>query len=149
VLAGINNGGNLGIDVYHSGTVAAAREAAIHGLRAIAISQYHARPLSVDDWPRSVEWAKPVLADLLSRPWTPGTFWNVNLPNPDSVKETPEVVYCPLERSPLPLSFREEQNQFFYDGSYSQRKHREGTDVEVCFGGRIAVTEITLMEASR
>jgi 5'-nucleotidase len=149
VLAGINNGGNLGIDVYHSGTVAAAREAAIHGLRGIAISQYHARPLTEEDWPRSVEWVKPLLADLLSRPWTPGTFWNVNLPNPDSVQGVPEVVYCPLEPAPLPLGFREEQDWFHYSGSYSQRQRRQGTDVEVCFGGRIAVTEITVMEASR
>src|SRR4051794_34816796 len=30
VLSGINSGGNLGADVYHSGTVAAVREAVLH-----------------------------------------------------------------------------------------------------------------------
>src|ERR1043166_3476254 len=35
VLSGINHGGNLGVDVFHSGTVAAVREAALHGKRAI------------------------------------------------------------------------------------------------------------------
>mgnify|MGYP002260746083 CR=1 FL=1 len=30
LLAGMNHGGNLGADVYHSGTVAAVREAALH-----------------------------------------------------------------------------------------------------------------------
>ena len=30
VLSGINAGGNLGVDIHHSGTVAAAREAALH-----------------------------------------------------------------------------------------------------------------------
>jgi len=59
------------------------------------------------------------------------------------------VVYCPLEPAPLPLSFKEEQDLFVYDGSYSQRKRGRGTDVEVCFGGSIAVTQITVMEASR
>ena len=40
VLSGINHGGNLGVDVYESGTVAAAREATIHGCKAIALSHY-------------------------------------------------------------------------------------------------------------
>src|ERR1700757_1115047 len=40
VLAGINQGGNLGADVWHSGTVAAVREAVLHGYRGIAFSQY-------------------------------------------------------------------------------------------------------------
>src|SRR5688500_3031413 len=40
VLAGINHGGNLGADVHHSGTVAAVREAALHGIPGIAVSHY-------------------------------------------------------------------------------------------------------------
>src|SRR4051794_24305316 len=31
VLSGVNDGGNLGADVHHSGTVAAVREAVLHG----------------------------------------------------------------------------------------------------------------------
>ena len=50
VLSGINAGGNLGTDTYISGTVAAAREAAIRGLPAIAISHYIARGRLID-WP--------------------------------------------------------------------------------------------------
>ncbi|MET0283423.1 MAG: 5'/3'-nucleotidase SurE [Polyangiales bacterium] len=38
VVSGINHGFNLGMDVIYSGTVAAAREAALRGLRAIAFS---------------------------------------------------------------------------------------------------------------
>src|SRR5262249_20550980 len=40
VLSGINAGGNLGADVHHSGTVAAVREAVLHGKPGIALSQY-------------------------------------------------------------------------------------------------------------
>ena len=36
VLSGVNNGGNLGVDAHMSGTVAAAREAALLGRPAIA-----------------------------------------------------------------------------------------------------------------
>ena len=39
VLSGINHGKNIGDDVMYSGTIAAAMEAALLGLRAIALSQ--------------------------------------------------------------------------------------------------------------
>ena len=38
VISGINRGANLGQDIFYSGTVAAAREAAFHKIPAIAIS---------------------------------------------------------------------------------------------------------------
>lgn len=144
VLAGVNNGGNLGVDVYHSGTVAAVREAAIHGAPGIAISQYHNHPLEDADWERAIRWVKPVIADLLARPCSPGQFWNVNLPAPELASGAPEVVHCSLDPSPLVLSFREERDLLHYDGRYSLRPRREGMDVDVCFSGRIAVTRMSV-----
>ncbi|MFO0756197.1 MAG: 5'/3'-nucleotidase SurE [Byssovorax sp.] len=38
VVSGMNHGPNLGIDVFYSGTVAAAREAAMRGIPSIAVS---------------------------------------------------------------------------------------------------------------
>lgn len=38
VVSGMNHGLNLGLDVFYSGTVAAAREAALHGMKALAVS---------------------------------------------------------------------------------------------------------------
>ena len=38
VISGINHGANLGSDVFYSGTVAAAREGALRGSRALAVS---------------------------------------------------------------------------------------------------------------
>src|SRR6516165_2608443 len=55
VLAGINHGGNLGADVWHSGTVAAVREAVLHGLPGIALSQYRLRGEETD-WRRTAAW---------------------------------------------------------------------------------------------
>ena len=52
VFSGINAGGNLGADLHHSGTVAAVREAAIHGIRGIAVSHYIARGRAIDWDPR-------------------------------------------------------------------------------------------------
>ena len=67
ILSGINHGGNLGADVYYSGTVAAVREAVLHGWTGVALSQYKKKRLDFD-WPRTTRWATRVLADLLARP---------------------------------------------------------------------------------
>lgn len=48
VLSGINAGGNMGADVYISGTVAAVREAAFHGVTGIAVSHYRQGKKNVD-----------------------------------------------------------------------------------------------------
>jgi 5'-nucleotidase len=143
VLAGINAGGNLGADVHHSGTVAAVREAALHGRPGVAVSQYRRRGLAFD-WCRAAQLTALVLTDLLSRSWTPGTFWNVNLPHLEPNAADPPIVFCPLEIGPLPLSYRRDGDLFHYDGDYHARPRRPGSDVAVCFGGAVAVTLLSL-----
>lgn len=143
VLSGINAGGNLGIDVHHSGTVAAVREAVIHGRPGIAISHYIARGRAID-WPRAAQWTARVLRQLLARPCPQGTFWNVNLPHPEPGGPEPAVVFCPLDPSPLPLRYRVEGNVAEYCGDYQQRARVPSSDVDVCFRGQIAVTSVTL-----
>ena len=49
---------------------------------------------------------RPAPAD--GQPWEPGTFWNVNLPHLAPEDPEPEVVFCPLDPSPLPLAYRVE-----------------------------------------
>jgi len=143
VLSGFNHGGNLGADVHISGTVAAVREGVLHGKPGIALSQYLKRK-QVIDWDRAVRWTTPLIAELIARPWDPGTFWNINLPNLDPEEPDPKVFFCPVDCSPLPLSFRREAGLFHYDGNYQQRPRRPGSDVDVCFNGGIAVTRIAV-----
>jgi 5'-nucleotidase len=143
VLSGINLGGNLGADVYHSGTVAAVREAVIHGRIGIAVSHYRKRGLAID-WQRATAWVTPVLRELLNRPRRPGTFWNINLPHLEPGAADPEVVFCRLDPKPLPLSFRLEGELLYYNGDYHQRPREAGADVDVCFSGKIAVTQLAL-----
>jgi len=143
VLSGINAGGNLGADVYHSGTVAAAREAILHGKPAIALSHYRGKNMQFD-WTQSAKWIAPLLRDILTRPWSPGLLWNINLPHLAPGAARPEVIFCALDPSPLPLSYRDESGVLHYDGNYHQRRRETGSDVDVCLGGRIAVTELRL-----
>jgi 5'-nucleotidase len=145
VVAGINAGGNLGVDVYHSGTVAAVREAVIHGLPGIAISHYLARGRAVD-WARATEWAKLVLSDLVRQRWQPGTFWNVNLPHLTPEEPEPDIVFCPLDPAPLPLDYQVDGDQAVYAGAYQSRMRQSGSDIDVCFGGNIAATLIRVFQ---
>src|SRR5262249_36046749 len=64
VLSGINAGGNLGADVWHSGTVAAVREAVLHGRPGVALSQYHNKKDRPIDWKRGAAWVLPLLRRL-------------------------------------------------------------------------------------
>jgi 5'-nucleotidase len=143
VLSGLNHGGNLGADVFHSGTVAAVREAALHGKPGIALSQYRRGGVDVD-WHRAAARLRRVLETLLERTCKPGTFWNVNLPHPAPTDADPRVMFCPLEAGPLPLAFRAEGDSLVYVGNYHERRRQEGSDVDVCFSGNIAVTHLAV-----
>jgi 5'-nucleotidase len=141
VLSGINAGGNLGVDIHHSGTVAAAREAALHGAPALAVSHYHRREAPID-WERAARWMQAVLESVVPRPLGQGEFWNVNFPHPvEEIGHTvPDFVDCAIDPSPLPLGYESAADGWRYRSRYHERARVPGGDVETCFGGRIAVS---------
>jgi 5'-nucleotidase len=146
VLAGINAGGNLGADIHHSGTVAAAREAALHGRVAVAASQYRRSGTSVD-WERAAAWLERVFSRLpLTRgPQASGSLWNVNLPDPPEVAGLPEIVDCPVDASPFTLGYRLTDGGWHYAASYHERPRTPEGDVAACFGGAITVSRLGLV----
>jgi 5'-nucleotidase len=143
VLSGINEGGNLGVDVHISGTVAAVREAAIHGIPGMAISHYVKRPLVID-WEIATQRATRVLETLFNLPLSSGSFWNVNLPHLEPHEPEPEIIFCSASVDPLPLNYQIEGNLYRYQGRYGDRQITPKTDVDVCFSGNIAITKINL-----
>lgn len=144
VFSGINDGGNLGVDTFMSGTVAAAREAALLGKRAIAISQYRRRELPFD-WVWTQKLAEVVLKQLIRRPLPARCFWNVNLPAQyDSENATPDIVFCPLDPHPLPVGYEIIDGAYHYRSSYHSRQKRRGSDVDICFSGRVAISLVSL-----
>jgi 5'-nucleotidase len=141
VLSGINAGGNLGVDAYISGTVAAVREAAMHGIPGVAISHYRKAKLNYN-WDLAAKWTSVILADLLKKPLEPGSFWNVNLPHLLPGDADPEMVFCPPCTKPLPVNYRIEGDNFYYVGEYGKRDRTPGSDVDICFSGNIAITQL-------
>jgi len=77
VLSGINRGENLGTDIIYSGTAAAARQASLAGIPAIALSLAGS---GVFHWDMAVSWVADHLEELIAL-WEKNSFINVNIPN--------------------------------------------------------------------
>lgn len=144
VLSGVNDGGNLGVDVFMSGTVAGAREAVLFGHKAAAFSHYRRRGCAID-WTWATKQTERVLRMLLSMSLPPGSFWNVNLPAATAAEPDPDVVFCPLERSPLHVCYEQVDDCYHFRGAYHERKRSAGNDVDLCFSGRITITQVALV----
>lgn len=82
VLSGVNRGANLADDITYSGTVSAAMEGALAGVRAIALSQVYAREGMGDTVPfdAAIGWGERVLRPLIETEFAPRTLVNVNFP---------------------------------------------------------------------
>lgn len=78
VISGINAGQNMGEDVLYSGTVAAALEAALTGLKAIAVSINSYQDQLFDT---AADWIVKLLDLEISGLCVPGTVLNINVPN--------------------------------------------------------------------
>jgi 5'-nucleotidase len=118
VVSGINRGANLGQDVYYSGTVSAAREACILGLRSLAVS------LSIDfskqyresdmHYATAAKLAVRLLRNARKLEIPQHTLLNLNVPN------------APLSRV---KGIRLARQGFrFYSGSILRRKDHRGKD---------------------
>ena len=77
VLSGVNRGGNLAEDISYSGTVAAAIEATLFKIRAIAFSQVHQSRESVR-WATAEHVAPDLVRRLIALDWSPEVLINVN-----------------------------------------------------------------------
>ncbi len=89
VLSGINLGSNLGNSAWHSGTLAAAKQAALLKLRGIALSA----PVTRDqpDFDALIPWVDKVLDQLLPEPGP--SLVNVNFPaEPEGILWTHQSV---------------------------------------------------------
>ncbi|MFT3927410.1 MAG: 5'/3'-nucleotidase SurE [Myxococcales bacterium] len=143
VISGLNHGGNLGVDIHMSGTVAGAREGAILGLQGIAISQV-LNMKHPPDLVRMRATTRRVLEHLFARPLPSGQFYNVNLPfAPES--DEPEMVVCTPDPSPHDVRFKESAGEFSYCGVFLNRPRVPDCDVEVVFAGKIAISVLRIV----
>lgn len=144
VLSGINHGGNMGQDLYISGTVAAVREATYHGVKAMAFSHYILSGIEFD-WARTARWTQRMMTSLLAEPLPADHFWNTNYPHlPPGDFELPKQIRTRPARSPLNVSFHRDGDLLQYNARYSARPQDAGSDVEACFGESVSVSAVSI-----
>jgi 5'-nucleotidase len=90
VVSGINHGGNMGDDITYSGTVAAAMEANLMGIPALAVSLTTFGP--TEHFPDAAQVAVQVVREMIRQGLPSDTFLNLNVPNlPFSEIKTPLI----------------------------------------------------------
>jgi len=80
VLSGINAGSNIGEDVTYSGTIAAAMEATLLGVPAVALSQ-HAEDRAELSFAVAEHWGAQVLRQVVAAGWPQNILINLNFPD--------------------------------------------------------------------
>ena len=80
IISGVNKGFNLGTDIVYSGTVNSALEGAVHGIKAIAVSQEY----GLKDFEFSTNFIVKNLDEFYSfLPKDAQTILNINIPSDD------------------------------------------------------------------
>ncbi|QDS95264.1 5'-nucleotidase SurE [Roseimaritima multifibrata] len=147
VLSGVNNGGNLGVDLLTSGTFAAAKEAALRGVPAVAFSQIRHPDFPVA-WDHVPAWISPLIARAILDVAAAKPFLrNVNLPLESAVgdRAQPRIIDCDVDPTPFQLDWAEMgEAECQFSTSYHCRPRVPGGDVQSCFAGSISLTHFDL-----
>ena len=151
ILSGVNRGANLADDITYSGTVSAAIEGALAGIRSVAFSQVYAREGMGDDVPFSaaLAWGPKVLKPLLDAPMADRTLINVNFPAraPEDVKGIRVVRqgFHDYSRGTI-VEGRDPRGYRYFWFGLDQIEHTldHGTDLEAIEEGYVAVTPLQL-----
>lgn len=148
VVAGINPGANLGVDLFYSGTAAAAREAALLNVPAVALSRY-LRPEFPVDWEILSRHASRVLQTLLTSDYAlpGGHFWNVNFPAVRDERYPDEITFVPQGVQPHAVAFTvldgDDNSQLLaYSAAYRDRGRTAHCDVGHLFDERLTATAV-------
>lgn len=147
VLSGVNRGENLGDDITYSGTVSAALEGALAGIRAIALSQ--ATLPAEHAFSAALGWGAKVLRPLIEAPHSERTLINVNFPPlpADEVKGIRIVRqgFHAYERGSVVEGTDPRGRKYYWFGLEDiERTPGHETDLEAVADGFIAVTPLQL-----
>ncbi len=151
ILSGVNRGANLGDDVTYSGTVSAAIEGALAGIRSIALSQVYEKEGMGDAVPFAAaeSWGARAIAPLLEVPFAPRTLVNINFPArlPEEVQGIRVVRqgFHDYARGSVVEGTDPRGYRYFWFGLHGI-EHTAGhaTDLEAIDDGYVAVTPLQL-----
>ena len=153
VLSGVNRGNNSAENVLYSGTIGAAMEAALHGIPAIALSQYMGKPADALDDPfdaAAVHGAAVIRLLLTKGLWAAEdyrVFYNVNFPPvaASAVKGHKVAAQGFRRDSPwgvLPYTAPSGKRFLWITGGEQHTPTLPGTDAAVNLEGFISITPL-------
>ncbi|MEM7445921.1 MAG: 5'/3'-nucleotidase SurE [Pseudomonadota bacterium] len=147
VLSGVNHGRNIAEDVTYSGTIAAAMEATLLGVRAVALSQEFLDGAS-PQWSLAEKWGPEVIRRAVAVDWPDKVLINVNFPGiePDEVSGVRVVAHGNRKIADV-LDERVDPRgrRYFWIGtSRSTDEIPHDTDVHALMDKAISVTPIHL-----
>ncbi len=152
VLTGINAGSNIGVNVFYSGTVAAAAEGAMLGLPAVAFSASFTEASPLEDFRRAATLCRWVLDELLEGGLVAGDLINVNIPAISDTSQAPGGVVRGVRVVPQSTAEIEDAyvlqrseaagDTYKLGESYSFAPGQENTDVVSLAEGYITVTPL-------
>ncbi len=147
VISGINGGANLGDDVTYSGTVAAAMEATLLGVPAIALSMTY-RDRAKVQWATAERHAPEVIRRLVAQPWPKNTLINVNFPDLPAGEVT-GITVARQGRHKIGDQLMERMDPrgrpYYWIGPIRETDEGvDGTDISEITKGRITLTPILL-----
>ncbi len=152
VISGINHGANAGVDTFYSGTVAAAREAAIMGVKGIALSQALRKGLETD-WSACANATKIAIDHIIDEDLPSPGFWSINIPAPIPDNPSDHLHRVPISLAQAPMNFEstpQDDSQSLaltYRGNYWHREKQANSDYEVVSNGGISITSILLLNS--
>ena len=145
VLSGVNHGSNLGEDVTYSGTIAAAMEATLFNVPAMALSQScrNGHPVK---WATAEQHAPEVVSRLFSESWHRDLLININFPDcvASSVKGMQVTAQGKRKLGDELLERIDPRGEpyVWIGGLRSDEAYQEGTDLQAVADGYISVTPI-------
>lgn len=151
ILSGVNRGANLGDDVTYSGTVAAAMEGTLAGVRSIALSQVYTKEGVGNNvrFDAAEDWGAKAIRPLLETDFAPRTLININFPPlpADAVKGVRVVRqgFHDYGRGTVVESVDPRGFPYFWFGLHGI-EHTPGhdTDLEAINDGFVSVTPLQL-----
>jgi len=152
VISGINDGGNLGIDLFYSGTVSGALEGALDNFPAVAFSLTTQKDLypGKPRYDEAAAIARELLEILMkmSRRLPPRLCLNINIPNlPRERIRGIEVTEQALQRYDDSFEVSEDpfgKPYYWLTGAAIDEDHRADSDLTMIKGGFITITPLRI-----
>lgn len=146
VVSGMNAGANVGVNVFYSGTVGAAREGAIWGLPSLAVS-LHIGKMERTEFDRAADLARQVIDRVLAEPMAAHSLVNINLPVTEPGRSCRGIKVAPICTSRIIEQYEplELQGRCHYQAApiFDFHQRIPGSDVDVLFDGYVAVTPMS------